>query len=131
MRVSDWTIRLACEVEAAALKTFAWGEWDCCQFAASIVATLTGRDPRDIFPAYTAESEALRIINDAGGMDALITQALGEPKPRSFAQRGDIVLCDFGRGPQPAVCLGVWCVAPGAVGLEKRLTDNATLAWAV
>lgn len=130
-RVDNWPLRLAEVIEAASAKTFAWGSHDCCQFAASAVAAITSRDPRELFQLYGSEREALVVIARCGGMEQLIRQALGEPKHPAFAQRGDIVLCDFGQGPQPGVCIGVWSVAPGAQGLEKRMTDSALLAWSV
>lgn len=49
----------------------------------------------------------------------------------SRATYGDIVLCDFGRGVQPAVCVGVYCLAPGRRGLERRMTLNSVAAWKV
>lgn len=131
MRVANWTIKLADAVQAAQGMTFEWGRNDCCQFAARVVAAITDRDPREIFPAYESEADAARIIAECGGLSELIARALGEPKAVSLAQRGDVVLCDFGRGLQPAICLGIWSVAPGLRGLEKRMTDTALAAWTV
>jgi len=131
MRVSNWPIVLAQEISEAQGRAFAWAEWDCCQFGARVVAALRGSDPRSIFPAYTSEREAIRVIAQYGGIEGLISAALGNQKPAGHAMRGDIVLCDFGRGLQPAVCIGAWCVAPGALGLEKRSMNDAVAAWTV
>lgn len=131
MRLPDAPVRLAELMRKAQAKRFRWGVWDCCQFAARAVHAVTGRDPREIFPAYRTRAEAESVIADCGGLEALATKALGAPIHQSLATSGDIVLCDFGRGPQPAVCIGVYCVAPGRRGLEKRMTLNAVAAWRV
>lgn len=130
-RLPDATVRLAALVRKAQRGRFRWGRHDCCQFAARAVHALTGRDTREIFPAYRTRAEAETIISECGGLEALATKALGEPIHPSRATTGDIVLCDFGRGPQPAVCVGVYCLAPGRHGLEKRMTLNSVAAWKV
>ena len=122
-------LRYAALIEEAQGRRFEWGAWDCCQFAARDVEAVTGRDPRELFPPYTSEAEAESIIAECGGMQELITRALGESVQPSRAMRGDIVLCDMGRGLQPAVCTGVYCVAPGARGLERRASLDALAAW--
>lgn len=131
MRVDNWPDILAKEIDAAVSHVFEWGIWDCCQFTANNFAALTGRDARWKFPAYSTEEEAFAIVESFGGMEGLLTHAFGEPKHPAFAHRGDVVLCDMGMGPQPAICLGVWCVAPTAKGLAKRMTDTATHAWTI
>lgn len=130
-RLPDATERLAELMRKAQSRRFRWGAQDCCQFAARAVHALTGRDPREIFPAYRTRAEAETIIENCGGLEALATKALGDPIHQSLATIGDIVLCDLGRGPQPAVCIGVYCVAPGRRGLEKRITLDAIAAWRV
>jgi hypothetical protein len=131
MRRADAMSRLAELIRTGQQKRFRWGFHDCCQFAAKAVHALTGRDPREIFPAYRTRGEAESIITECGGLEALATKALGAPIHPSRATTGDIVLCDFGRGPQPAVCVGAYCIAPGRRGFERRLTLNAVAAWRV
>jgi hypothetical protein len=172
-RLPDATVRLAELISAAQQRRFRWGRWDCCQFAARAVHALTGRDPREIFPAYRTRAEAERVIDRCGGLEALAEEALKKldtPKVQvrditlsdgtklfpkeardelnawladrfghragnsihpSLATAGDIVLCDFGRGVQPAVCVGVYCLAPGRRGLERRMTLNSVAAWKI
>jgi hypothetical protein len=128
----DRNVQLAEYVAAVEGRLFVWSQHDCCQWCAGWVALRTGRDPREIFPQYSNESEALAIIEECGGLEGLITKALGPPmENKAFAQRGDIVLCDFGSGPQPGICIGVHCVAPGAKGFVPRMTDSALAAWKV
>lgn len=131
MRLKDETVRLAELLRKVQNKRFRWGRYDCCQFAALAVHAVTGRDPREIFPTYRTRAEAESIIAGLGGLEGIATRALGSPVHQSLATRGDIVLCDFGRGLQPALCIGVYCVAPGRLGLERRMTLDAVAAWRV
>lgn len=133
MRLPDATVRLAELIRDAQSRRFRFGFWDCCQFSARSVHALTGRDPREIFPAYRSRAEAESIISECGGLDGLTRKALAD-YPQIHPARamfGNIVLCDFGRGPQPAVCVGVYCLAPARRGLEKRMTLDAIDAWNV
>lgn len=133
MRLPDAPARLAELIRHAQGRRFRWGRWDCCQLGARAVHALHGRDPREIFPTYRTRAEAEAVIANCGGIAELTRAALaGYPEIHpSRATFGNIVLCDFGRGEQPAVCIGVYCLAPGRRGLEKRMTLDATAAWAV
>lgn len=133
MRLPDATERLSALISAAQSKRFRWGAWDCCQLGARAVHALTGRDPREIFPRYRTRSDAESVIANCGGIEGLTRKALADyPEIHpSRATLGNIVLCDFGRGLQPAVCVGVYCLAPGRRGLEKRMTLNSVAAWGV
>jgi hypothetical protein len=130
-RLPDATVRLAELIRKSQRRQFRWGSFDCCQFAARAVHAITGRDPRDVFPVYRTRAQAESILADCTGLEALASKALGERIHPSRASTGDIVLCDFGRGPQPAVCIGAYCLAPGRQGLERRMTLNAVAAWKV
>jgi hypothetical protein len=132
-RLPDATVRLAALISDAQNRRFRWGFWDCCQFGARDVHAITGRDPREVFPRYRTRAEAEAVIANCGGLDGLTRKALAE-YPQILPSRatfGDIVLCDFGRGPQPAVCGGVYCFAPRRIGLDKRMTLDATAAWKI
>ena len=132
MRRPDWIVRSAEVIDEAQSRKFAWGTWDCCQFAARMVAAVTGCDPRDLFPTYGSEAEAQAIIATHAGMQAFVAHALrefGQPALPCSAMPADIVLADFGRGLQPAVCTGVMCCAPGSRGLIHRRTLSGVAAW--
>lgn len=133
MRLPDATVRLAELIRRAQGRRFRYGVWDCCQFGGRVVHALTGRDPREIFPRYRTRTEAEAIIASCGGLDGLTRKALADYERihPSRATFGNIVLCDFGRGPQPAVCVGAYCLAPARRGLDKRMTLDATDAWNV
>jgi hypothetical protein len=131
MRVDNWPLKLAAEVDSANGRPFEFGVHDCMQFAARCFKAVTGDDKLLLFPSYSTEAEAMQIAERFGGLEGLLRHELGEPRHPAFAMRGDIVLCDMGQGPQPAVCIGVWCVAPGLRRLEKRMTDTALMAWSI
>jgi hypothetical protein len=126
-------VRLAELIRIAQGRRFRWGFWDCCQFGARAVHALTGRDQREIFPSYRTRSEAEAIMASCGGIEGLTRKALADYERihPSRAVFGNMVLHDFGRGLQPAVCVGVYCLAPGRRGLEKRMTIDAAEAWNV
>lgn len=131
MRVAHWADRMAEFVEAARTRPFEWGTWDCCQFAAEAVLALTGADHRTAFPTYASEQEALDLIAGHGGLESLLSTVLGDSKPPARAQRGDIVLADFGDGLAAGLCLGVSCCAVSPRGLVFKPTRIATAAWSV
>jgi uncharacterized protein DUF6950 len=70
-----------------------WGVSDCVQFAADARHHYGGRRPE--LPQYASEREALEIIAAGGGLEALVTHALGEPIHAKDAQIGDTVLTCF------------------------------------
>lgn len=133
MRLPDATVRLAELIRSAQGRRFNWRDWNCCIFAARAIHAITGHDPRASFPRFRNKAEAEAIIANCGGLEGLTRKALADyerihPSRASF---GNIVLCDFGRGPQPAVCVGVYCLAPARRGLDKRMTLDAIAAWNV
>lgn len=131
MRVARWADRLAEFVEASRTRPFAWGSWDCCQFAAEAVLALTGIDHRAAFPTYATREEAEEIIGNLGGLDLLLSSVLGDAKPATRAQRGDLILGDFGDGLAVGLCLGVTSCAVSPRGLVFRPTRIAVAAWSV
>lgn len=131
MRVSGWAEALVQEVEAAERTEFCWGSHDCCQWVRRVAYRLSGRDFGLQFRPYDSEFGAMRLVAEYGGIEQLLTAAFGESKPAGFARRGDVVLADFGRGPQPSICLGAVCVAPGERELERRATSGGLMAWSI
>jgi hypothetical protein len=130
-RVANWPLVLNQKVNEWRLRPFAWGTSDCCQWVAEVVTAITGEDYRDLFPAYETQEDAEQILAQSGGIAGILASALGEPKPVAWAKRGDIVMADFGLGATAAVCLGLYCWAPGEKGLVCQPTRTATAAWEV
>ena len=130
-RSPDWPTRLVEYIEQSRSVPFAYGSHDCCQFAAKAVAALTGEDPAAAWN-YTSETGAARLIAKAGSLEALITEAMGEPIHPSQAGRGDVVLADLELGPTVGVCLGRTCAfAADPVGVVFRPRSAARMAWRV
>jgi hypothetical protein len=131
MRVDNWPLILAEQIEAARLRPFAWGSWDCCQFVAECTLAISGVDHRDAFPRYADQNEAQTLLADKGGIVGLLSSVLGESKHPAMAQRGDVVVADFGDGMAAGLCVGAHCCAPGPRGLVFRPMTSATAAWPI
>lgn len=131
-RVANWQAAFFRVLDEARDKPFDWGGWTCFDFAATAYVALTDKpDPRPAFGIFTGEREAVVAMGRAGGAEAILRSVLGEPIHPATAQRGDIVLVEFGNGPQPAVCAGFVSFAPGAQGLMPIKTLSASLAWEI
>lgn len=128
MRAPNWQAELLEVFESARGRRFRWGFHDCCQFVRRCAIAVRGEPPRT-FPRYRTKSEALALLATHGGMQGLLTHAFGEPVHVSKAGMGDVVLVDMGMGPQPAVCMGLNCFAPGMKNLHHRPTSSAAAAW--
>lgn len=85
---------LAEYLRESASQAFVWGERDCVLWAAAWIAKLHGRAPGAQFRGtYTTQDECRRIIEDHGGLLALLRRELvsfglsetSEPKPGDVA----------------------------------------------
>lgn len=118
----------------AATPAFSWGRADCCTFAARIVQEMTGRDLLASFRGhYDTARGALRLINQGGGLEHLITQRLGAPLPLvARAQRGDVVLARTLQGePTVGVCVGEKIAVQGLQGVLFLPLAAGVIAWSV
>lgn len=136
IRIANWPQQLADEIDAWRDLKFDWGRTDCCQFVGAVCLAITGQDRRELFAGYDSEIGAARLLVKHGGMEGLLTHAFGESKPPALAGRGDVVLCEFGNGPQPTILCGIWCWAPAANGLGRRRLfgdryPDALMAWSL
>lgn len=131
MRFPDWPQRLAEYVASSANAPFEWGIRDCAQFAGKGVQAMTGENPAG-FWRYASELGARRFIRQAGSLEALVCEALGDSIPPAQAGRGDVVLADLEFGPTVGLCLGETCVFPASpVGIVHRPRACARLAWRI
>lgn len=119
----------------------AWGVRDCVQFAADAVEFYSGRRPT--LPTYSSEREARAIIAQAeaearargsneGGLEALVTIAMGAPIHPKDAQLGDIVLTtfrDYGEMLGVVDPPGFWLLANGGGFVPVKLSF-ALRVWA-
>lgn len=99
-------------IESRRHQPFAWGSNDCCLFAADGVLAQTGVDLAATWRGYTTDREALKLIQEVGGMRAFASPLI-ERKP-GFGQRGEAVLVDMdGREAFGLIAgNGSWC-GPG------------------
>lgn len=99
---------------------------DCCQFAGEVVESFTGQNPMAGF-FYSNKREAYKIIKGMGGLEAAITQTLGDPYDGS--KDGDVCLIDTDLGPAAAVVFRGAIVAREQGGLIRYPLDAAIKVW--
>jgi len=126
--------RIAALIAEARHKPFAVGRHDCCTFAAQAVELATGGNPLEGLH-WSSEREAARLVREAGGLKAMITQILGEPIEAGFARAGDVVLAidphDVHQRAMLTVCHGPVLLAPGSTGLAAMPLSAGLCAWRV
>lgn len=132
-RFEDWPRRLAAAIEAARTRPFTWGRHDCALWAADWVLACTGEDLAAGFRGrYATRAQAVALLGARGGLEAVVTSALGAPlaTPR-LARRGDVVSVTTDEGPALGVCDGprAWFVGPH--GLIAKPMAAWTTAWRV
>lgn len=121
MRVANWPFMLNAALSDAALRPFAWGEFDCFIWAHWAIEIYTREnkakeycgergltlDPRP----YMTTKGMLRTLHGLGFEDFydLICAIHGEPIDVTLAQRGDLVMIDLPDAPMPAlgICRGI------------------------
>ena len=126
-RVADWRQRLDAVLRDP--RPFAWGQSDCCMFAARCVQAMTGVNLAADY-LYSTELEAARILRAAGGVEGIATKALGEPKGGLFALPGDVVMVEAPRR-MLGVCIGHHVAVQGGEGIEYVPLSGAMTAWTV
>lgn len=128
---------LQAHVDAAEGKPVEWGASDCTSWAASWVKTITGKDV-PFLGSYASRDEALTLIDAAGGLDVLWTQALARvgiyptPYPPIL---GDIGVVDTSRfGPVGVIFaadgIALWRADLGTALLRPRARDIIKV-WAL
>lgn len=142
-RTQHWATReLHDFLLARASKPFAWGENDCCLFAADAVLSFTGVDlAADFRGRYNDEASALALVKQITGGSTIADAAaycaakhgLEELPQPLFAQRGDLVLVeDSGRLISGVVHLsGRHVAAVGKDGLKRLPVRSIRRAWKI
>lgn len=128
MRLDGWDRRLQEYLDG--IGPFEWGKTDCCMFSVGAVLAITGTDHGKGY-CYKTESGAAKVLLKHGGVEAIATKHLGEPKSPKLAQRGDIVSVDVGNGVALGVCIGAKIAAMQADGLTYLPMSQAIKAWSV
>lgn len=132
MRFPHWPQALADSIQAAGIRVFGYGGFDCCLFCADVVESMTGVDYAASLRGYATEDEAYEIISGYGSIEAMVTSLLGrEPIHPSSAGRGDVVLMEIDGRETLGICLGVRSAFPQHTGLRQHLTWLARCAWRI
>lgn len=131
MRLPDWQGRFSDFGKARASMPFEWGPNDCCSFAAASVEALTGVNPMADAEAYSTALAAARIVDEAGGMEALASAYLGPAVSSRMAGVGDVVLVINASREMLGVCNGVNVMAPGELGMVALGMESALAAWKI
>lgn len=74
-------------------KPFEWGKNDCVLFAIGWLEHSTGRDFLGAYKPWHSAKEAIRKVDDAGGLESLFDASLTRINPH-MADDGDIALID-------------------------------------
>lgn len=132
-RLEDWPARLEAAIRAAYGRPHAWGEHDCCLFAADLVDAQCGSAiARRYRGRYRTARGARGQLKRRGGLEALVAPIGPEIAP-AFAGRGDVVelapdpeiaetTALEGAGITLGICVGerVAALAPGGLALVPR-----------
>lgn len=129
MRPQDWPEQLAAFWRARRSMPFAWGSNDCCTLAADWVLRMTGTDP--ILRVWDDAHSAAVTLHSLGGMQAAVTERMGEPIDWMLAQRGDIVMMNLDGRDTLAVVMGEFAIAPGESGARLVPMGHSVCAWRV
>jgi len=112
---------------------FAWGAFDCCAVPRRLFALLHGYDPAPEL-IYSSEGEAAALIEQHGGLSALITHVIGtQPLDVEDTQLGDVLHMKLPamREPMIGVHTGQSALVPWEVGFLKAPIRYATHGWAI
>ena len=131
VQACEWRDSLRALISARLAVPFAWGRHDCCLWAADAVLATTGIDhAADVRGTYATAAEAVRVLAELGGIEAVGARA-GAPIVPLLAAEGDIGLISVDGRDMLAVCCGPGWLAPSALGLALHQLDDARLAWRV
>jgi hypothetical protein len=131
-RRDNWPNLLAQFIEQRRDQPFAWGVNDCCTFAADWVQLCTGVDYAQAWRGrYVSGLGAVRVLDEAGGVEVLVDSlGLNRVTPQ-LAGRGDIVAQQAGRGVTLGVCLGVTTAFVAEDGLVFGPLSSVETAWRI
>lgn len=133
MRYPDWDRRLHDALEAAQLRPFDYGTFNCGLFAAECIDAMVEDSGRvkELRAWFSDEASALAFVADHGSIEAAVTARLGEPKSWAHARRGDVCLMPTQDGPGLGICVGHLVAMMMVRGLGHVKLDLATAVWRV
>lgn len=127
-RLPSWERNL--QEYLSTINLFEWGKTDCCMFAVGAVKAITGIDHGTEYKHRT-KLGAAKLLTKHGGVEAIAIKHLGNPKPATFAQRGDVVSFQTDEGLALGICIGTKIAAMKAEGLIFLPLFKSLKAWSV
>jgi hypothetical protein len=134
MRVSNWPSQYHRAVANARLIPFRWGVHDCVLFSAYVVDSISDLDVTPKFKAryhWHNEESAQKIIEQAGGLSALVCEFLGPPVSWTLLSTGDVVLAKSEEKILLAIHDGHNLLYPGVSGIAALPLSCALHGWRV
>ncbi len=111
-------------------REFEYGSTDCVQLAAESVMRLAGVDYRKEYPDYD-EQGAQAILEDVGGMHALMSRHLGDTIDIDDADDADVALVDIAGHELFGLIAGDGVIVMTERGLVKLLRSSVKHVWRV
>lgn len=128
-RLEDWEPRLMSWLTSIRNEPLEYGGFDCViGLACGAVERQTGCDLSSLAPEYKTRSQALKIIKEAGGYEALMSRYL-KPAARFDRHRGNIVLVNSDLGPAFGVRVGSHASVLTEAGLKLVVIPMDAPEW--
>lgn len=131
VRVKNWDKLLSQYIQEMRKQPFVWGVNDCVLFAARGLFKLTDVDFFSQYLPYENEEQARDIIEEAGGLEDLVSRHLGNPHHNyKNAYRGDLAIVEI---PEQTLGLvddsGQFVACVGKNGLNRIPLKHAKTIW--
>ena len=136
-KTPGWQTRLLETVEGLKETPFAWGQNDCCIFAAKCLDAQYDTHIADgVVGQYETELGCKKfMIRRSGSTDlnAVLSTFLTNRIHKNFAQRGDLVVFDGDFGPTAGILWSgaIWAMGPDGVATLRVQDVNITDVWRV
>jgi hypothetical protein len=131
--VTSRSERLTAYLAAGAALPFVWGERDCCLWVSDWIKAERGLDPGgELRGAYADQRACARIVKRAGGLSALVSNAMAKAGlPETDAPGlGDVGTITAGGETMMAVCLGERWALKAKDGLAV-IPATHLVAWSI
>lgn len=122
-------------IEDGKRRDFAWGQHDCCVFAARVADAMTDGDyVRRLLRQfdYNSQADIDALFSANGGLRGLMTDFMGEPVGWMQSAQGDVVLMlDAEDKEVLGVCEGSAVICATAKGVIPLPMSRAVCAWKI
>lgn len=127
----DWHARLQALLMRRHDCPFAWGQADCCTWAADCWQAMTDTDPLGpLRGTYATRRQARHLLRQCGGLAAALGARLGAPQAAGMPiMPGSIVLAQQGRRQVMGLAWPAGLIGIGSDGLVVLDSAAPLLAW--